>query len=151
MCAPHTGGSGMQGSSAVSAERVYSGAGAHRTVDSVHDIQMAKRTVIFAVKLLLLGLSTGFAEAGELSALELDGRALAEKMCSQCHAVGKSGLSPHSSAPAFRALDRRLDLDSFANRLREGVVVGHPDMPMFRFSREDARALVAYLRSIGAP
>jgi hypothetical protein len=33
-------------------------------------------------------------------------------------------------------------------QLREGLISGHPDMPTFRFSREDARALTAYLRSI---
>ena len=43
------------------------------------------------------------------------------------------------------------DLDSFTNWLREGLISGHPDMPMFRFTREDARALTAYLRSIQAP
>ena len=43
---------------------------------------------------------------------------------------------------------RRVDLDEFTNQLREGLVSGHPDMPTFRFSREDARALTAYLRSI---
>ena len=30
-------------------------------------------------------------------------------------------------------------------------MVGHPDMPAFRFSREEARAFVLYLRSIQAP
>jgi mono/diheme cytochrome c family protein len=72
-------------------------------------------------------------------------------MCSQCHAIGESGSSPDSAAPAFRALNRRLDLDTFTNRMREGLIVGHPDMPMFRFAREDARALTAYLRSVQGP
>jgi hypothetical protein len=35
--------------------------------------------------------------------------------------------------------------------LREGLMVGHPDMPTFRFGREDARAFVLYLRSVQAP
>ena len=72
-------------------------------------------------------------------------------MCSPCHAIGENGSSPHSAAPTFRSLSRRVDLDTFSNRLREGLISGHPDMPMFRFSREDARALTAYLRSIQAP
>jgi hypothetical protein len=29
-------------------------------------------------------------------------------------------------------------------------MVGHPDMPAFRFSRQDARVFVFYLRSIQA-
>ena len=43
-----------------------------------------------------------------------------------------------------------VDLDDFTHRLREGLTSGHPDMPTFRFTREDARALTAYLRSIQA-
>lgn len=108
-------------------------------------------TMRLAIVLLLLGTSAGFAEENAPSALEQRGRALAEQMCSQCHAIGRSGQSPHINAPAFRALDRRLELDGFMDRLREGLTVGHPDMPMFRFTREDARAFVLYLRSIQAP
>src|SRR6516225_10518047 len=110
-----------------------------------------KMIVRLAILLLLLATSAGFAEDSSSTPLEQRGRALAERMCSQCHAIGKSGQSPHVGAPAFRALDRRLDLDSFMERLREGLMVGHPDMPTFRFTREDARAFLLYLRSIQAP
>jgi mono/diheme cytochrome c family protein len=106
--------------------------------------------VRLAILLLLVATSPALAE-GSPSPLEQRGRALAERMCSQCHAIGKSGQSPHVGAPAFRALDRRVDLDSFMERLREGLMVGHPDMPTFRFTREDARAFLLYLRSIQAP
>ena len=65
------------------------------------------------------------------------------------HAIGKTGASPHAPAPPFRDLGNRVDLfDDFTHRLREGLTSGHPDMPTFRFTREDARALTAYLRSI---
>ena len=101
-----------------------------------------------AVTLMLLGISPGFAEESAPSHLERRGRILAERMCAQCHAVGERGQSPHAGAPAFRTLERRVDLDSFMDRLREGLAVGHPDMPMFRFAREDARAFVLYLRSL---
>jgi mono/diheme cytochrome c family protein len=104
-----------------------------------------------AIILVLLATSASLAEDGKLSPLEEHGRALAERMCSQCHAIGKSGQSPHVGAPAFRALDRRVDLDSFMDWLREGLTVDHPDMPTFRFTREDARAFLLYLRSVQAP
>jgi mono/diheme cytochrome c family protein len=104
--------------------------------------------VKLAVIILLLGASKCWAEG---STLEQRGRVLAERMCVQCHAIGKTGASPHVGAPAFRALDRRVDLDSFMDRLREGLMADHPDMPTFRFGREDARAFVLYLRSIQAP
>jgi mono/diheme cytochrome c family protein len=101
-----------------------------------------------AIIILLLGTSKGRAEE---SSIEQRGRALAERMCAQCHAIGKTGASPQVGAPAFRALDRRVDLDFFMDRLREGLMADHPDMPTFRFGREDARAFVLYLRSIQAP
>jgi mono/diheme cytochrome c family protein len=101
--------------------------------------------------LLLLGTSAGFAAENEPSALERHGQALAQRLCSECHAVGREGPSPNAGAPPFRTLDRWVDLDSFNDRLREGLIVGHPDMPTFRFSREDARGFVLYLRSIQAP
>jgi cytochrome c len=104
-----------------------------------------------AVVFLLLATSVGVAQEGKATPLEQQGRALAERMCSACHAVGRRGKSPRVGAPAFRALDRRVELDTFTDRLREGLMSDHPDMPTLRFTREDARALVAYLRSIQAP
>jgi hypothetical protein len=71
-------------------------------------------------------------------------------MCSKCHAIGRDGASLHARTPAFHELGSRLDLDFFADLLRENLSAYHPDMPIFRFSREDARALVRYLRSIQA-
>jgi hypothetical protein len=45
-------------------------------------------------------------------------------------------------------LDKRLDLDAFMERLQRGLMSGHPDMSTFRFTHNDARVLIAYLRSI---
>jgi cytochrome c len=102
---------------------------------------------------LIVGLLAASAASAEPapSALELRGRLLAERMCAGCHAVGRDGTRPHAGAPPFHGLDRRIDLDSFMDRLREGLMVGHPDMPTFRFSREDAHAFVLYLRSVQMP
>jgi len=79
------------------------------------------------------------------------GKALVGDLCSTCHAIGASGQSAHVGAPAFRNLDRRVDLDSLFNRLRQGLTSDSHEMPTFRFRREDARALIAYLRSIRSP
>ncbi len=81
----------------------------------------------------------------------LRGHALAQKHCGDCHALERSGKSPINTAPAFRDLPTRLDLDTFADRLQEGLISGHEAMPRFAFKREDAEAFVAYLRSIEAP
>jgi len=101
--------------------------------------------------LLLLATSSAAAENSEPTPLERHGRALAERMRSPCHAIGRRGDSPHVGAPAFRALNRRVELDTFTDRLREGLMSDHPDMPTFCFTREDARALVLYLRLIQSP
>ena len=76
------------------------------------------------------------------------GRALVREFCSACHAIGKSGNSPHRSAPPFRTLGQSFDLDQFPRRLERGISVGHPDMPEFKFSSDDARAVRDYLRTI---
>jgi len=103
------------------------------------------------VVMLLARLSICTAQESEPNGPKGQGRALAERLCARCHAVGANGASPHLGAPPFRELSRRVDLDTFTDRLREGLVSGHPDMPTFRFSRADARALTAYLRSIQSP
>ncbi len=76
------------------------------------------------------------------------GRALVQEFCARCHAIGARGGSPHVSAPPFRTLGRSFDLDQFPRLLERGIASGHPDMPEFKFSEDDARAVRAYLRTI---
>jgi mono/diheme cytochrome c family protein len=102
-----------------------------------------------AVIAMLLGVTT-VAGAAERASPEQRGKAMVQATCAQCHAVGRTGDSPHPGAPPFRDLSRRLDLDHLIERLRDRLMVAHPDMPTFRFARQDARAVVAYLRSIQA-
>jgi len=106
---------------------------------------------ITAAILALLGSTQLCFEAVALSALQQRGRVLARGLCGGCHATGQTDESPHIAAPPFRWLDRQVDLDKFSRRLREGLLGTHRDMPMFRFSRDDADALVAYLRTLQGP
>jgi len=76
------------------------------------------------------------------------GQALVAEFCGRCHAVGTKGKSRHPDAPPFRTLGRKIDLDEFPRTLERGISSGHPDMPEFKFSSEDARAVRAYLRAI---
>ena len=101
---------------------------------------MSWKIMLFAV---LLAASP--AAAQELAAR---GHALLSEMCASCHAIEKSGASPHPAAPPFRVISRRFDIDDLYEKLREGLSSGHRDMPTFRFTREDARAVRAYLREI---
>jgi|SRR5690349_19618153 cytochrome c len=76
------------------------------------------------------------------------GQALVAEFCGGCHAVGVKGKSKHPDAPPFRALGRTIDLDDFPRVLERGISGGHPDMPEFKFSHDDALAVRAYLRLI---
>jgi cytochrome c len=76
------------------------------------------------------------------------GRALLTEYCARCHAIGETGNSPHPSAPPFRTLGRSFDLDRFPELLERGISSNHPDMPVFKFSEDDANAVRAYLRTI---
>ncbi len=87
-----------------------------------------------------------------LDAEQQRGKALLEKMCGQCHAIGEKGASPHVDAPPFRnfAEDKLYDND-FGQRLQDGLTTIHPDMPTFRFTRTEAEATVNYLKAIQEP
>jgi mono/diheme cytochrome c family protein len=76
------------------------------------------------------------------------GQALVAEFCGSCHSVGIKGKSKHPEAPPFRTLGRTIDLDEFPRVLERGISVGHPDMPEFKFSHDDALAVRAYLRAI---
>jgi len=79
------------------------------------------------------------------------GKSLLQTLCGRCHAVGQTGRSPHIDAPPFRTFgDEKLYTEDFGARLQDGLSTIHPDMPTFRFSREDAEAAVSYLRFIQA-
>ena len=95
--------------------------------------------------------STSHDALSETNAFARRGRALVTGMCANCHAVGKHDTSPHISAPPFRHLERHMDLGELVARLRRGPIAGHEDMPVFRFARDEAQAIVAYLRSIQEP
>jgi len=96
--------------------------------------------------LIICGWSTsGYA----LDSEQRRGKILLENLCGRCHAVSKTGRSPHVDAPQFRNLgDSKLYDNDFGQRLQDGLTTIHPDMPTFRFSRIDAEAAVNYLKSI---
>jgi mono/diheme cytochrome c family protein len=102
---------------------------------------------IFPTSILWLALIVG-PTTSQAETLEQRGEEIARGLCSQCHAVGGTGVSPHPAAPRFRSLDSQTNLDKLSRRIQGGLLTGHEDMPMFRFGRDDADAMVAYIRSI---
>jgi cytochrome c len=77
-----------------------------------------------------------------------DGRRLAEIHCARCHEIGAAGESPHPLAPPLRTLSRNYEVTALEEAFAEGVLVGHRDMPEFRFEPAQIEALVAYIESI---
>ena len=80
--------------------------------------------------------------------LSAKGEALVRENCSRCHAIGNEGTSPHPQAPPFRTLSSKYPVEDLAESLAEGIVSGHPDMPIFVFSPHDVEAIIDYLQSI---
>src|SRR5512133_194462 len=76
------------------------------------------------------------------------GELLLRENCSRCHAIGKEGESLHPQAPPFRTLSSRYPIEDLSESLAEGIVSGHPDMPIFVFSPQDIEAIIDYLQSI---
>ncbi|MBB40923.1 MULTISPECIES: c-type cytochrome [Hyphomonas] len=79
------------------------------------------------------------------------GKLIAETRCSTCHAIGPTGSSPHQDAKPFRQLSENYPVRNLEEALAEGIVVGHPDMPMFVLSPYEIDALITYLESIQEP
>jgi cytochrome c len=99
----------------------------------------------FGFLALLIGLGPAAAvERGTVGRGEL----LLRENCSRCHAIGTTGDSLHPEAPPFRTLSSRYPIEDLSESLAEGIVSGHPDMPIFVFSAADVEAIIDYLKSI---
>jgi len=93
-------------------------------------------------------LATCAVTASAQPSAETRGEALLSRHCAMCHAIGRSGTSPHAVAPPFRTLAQRYPIESLEESLGEGLLSGHPDMPEFSFQPRDVGAIIRYLRSI---
>jgi cytochrome c len=77
------------------------------------------------------------------------GRALAEANCARCHNLEKAGESPYAPAPPFRDIAKTYKATDLEEALVEGIVVGHPAMPEFEMTGEQAAAVAAFIDSLG--
>jgi mono/diheme cytochrome c family protein len=105
---------------------------------------------VIARVIAALALATLFALRLAHGATEAErrGEELLRENCARCHAIGRTGPSPHPSAPPFRTLSQKYPIDGLAEALAEGFSVGHPDMPEFTFEPDEVAAIIAYLKSI---
>jgi cytochrome c len=98
------------------------------------------------IAFLFLAIATRQAMA-EPSLLET-GRLIAQANCQRCHSIERTGDSPFVEAPPFRDIARIYDVSGIEEALVEGIVVGHPAMPEFQMTGEQAAAITAYIESL---
>jgi len=105
------------------------------------------RTALFCVIILLIPWMLGESSAQSRDDIQA-GHEIAQKFCARCHAIGMEGKGPHQSAPPFRSIVAKGNIENLEEALGEGIIVGHPDMPQFQFKPQEVGALVAYLKSL---
>lgn len=76
------------------------------------------------------------------------GRELAESRCSRCHAVERTGDSPNPRSPRFRDLGANFPFAGLGEALMQGMIVGHPEMPIVHLTQAQSGDLIAYLRAL---
>ncbi|MFV0368621.1 MAG: c-type cytochrome [Hyphomicrobiaceae bacterium] len=79
------------------------------------------------------------------------GRAFVKEKCARCHAIGIDDKSPHDNAPPFRDVVTRYPSENLAEALAEGIVSGHPDMPVFVLQPDEIEGFIAFLDSLAPP
>ena len=90
-------------------------------------------------------------DAAEQARLATIGLKIVADKCARCHAIAMDDKSPHEKAPPFRDVVVRYPSENLAEALAEGIVSGHPDMPVFVFEPEEIEGFIAYLDSLGPP
>ncbi len=97
----------------------------------------------------LAGGSPAVAQSREQDAFVAKGQKLAAERCGRCHAVTETDHSAHPKAPPFRLVVERYPSENLAEALAEGIVAGHPDMPVIVLQPDEIEAFLAYLDSLG--
>lgn len=104
-------------------------------------------TLIAVVLAALMAAGTSWAEDVQ-GAAAAEGKAIVETNCARCHATGLDDASPHGKAPPFRDIAQRYPSENLAEALAEGIVSGHPDMPVFVMEPDQIEAFLAYLKAL---
>jgi len=103
---------------------------------------MIGRPVLAALLLL-----AGSAMAQDAELVER-GRAVVQRNCASCHAIGADDVSPQPDATPFRELKEEYPVENLAESLAEGIESGHPQMPERAFAPEEVDAILAYLNTL---
>ena len=98
--------------------------------------------------LALAYIAIPYASHADDTKLIKSGQELAQRLCSRCHAIGAKGDSPFSPAPPFRKFSEKWPVEHLEEAFAEGIVVGHPEMPVFELKPPEIGALIAFLSFI---
>jgi mono/diheme cytochrome c family protein len=110
-------------------------------------LEPGMRTAVICLSIILAPCWVGGSRAQTRTTIA-SGRQIAERLCVHCHAIGAGGKSAHPDAPPFPEIAAKGNVENLEEALGEGIVVGHPDMPQFKFQPHDVGALIAYLKSL---
>jgi mono/diheme cytochrome c family protein len=108
---------------------------------------MHRPCIAFVASAFLAALWCGPAHAADTD-LAAAGKALVQKYCARCHAVDKNDTSKLPLAPPFRDFARKWPVESLEEALAEGIVTGHPDMPVVEFEPDQIAAIIEHLHEI---
>lgn len=105
-----------------------------------------KRIVYLITLALLSAAPSQAAEIGD----PVKGVAIANDVCSQCHAIRKGQLlSPNLMAPTFARIAASPGMTAMA--LNVTLLTPHAGMPMFKLSTEQREDIIAYVMSLKNP
>ena len=91
--------------------------------------------VINSSSLLILSLILTFGSGQRMEAANIEqGRRLALRYCSECHAIDKVSPSPLRIAPPFRNLHERYPVETLEEALAEGIMTGHPSSNLIKLT-----------------
>ena len=117
------------------------------------NLEWSRKQAIAVLAAAAVGLSLVFSTPAlaeqkvDQMTVEAGGQVVAE-LCSRCHATSVGQASPHDQAPSLRHISRNYPVERLAEALAEGMMVGHPDMPVFEFDVAEIDQIIAYLNSI---
>ncbi len=108
----------------------------------------AQRILIACLSALIVTLVVRQAVAQGLSPAAQRGLTLIRTHCAGCHAIDQVSESPLKIAPPFRTLHTKYPIETLRMPLREGVLTGHPTMPVFRLDPDQVEDILAYLKTL---
>jgi mono/diheme cytochrome c family protein len=101
-----------------------------------------------AIALGALAVIAGSCAAEALPPAAQRGLTLMRTHCAECHSIDKVSESPLKIAPPFRTLHAKYPIESLRRPLQEGVLTGHPTMPVFRLDPGQVEDIIAFLKTL---